>query len=135
MSERGSGMLAERPFARHHHRLAEQSEIPAMRRLALLIGAAWAAGGAAAAQDVPGDPAGGAVLAREVCATCHVVADDQMVDPGIGPSLLEVAEQPATTEMSLRAFFQTPHPTMPNLILSPEETDDIIAYLITLKGE
>jgi hypothetical protein len=63
------------------------------------------------------------------------VAEDQMADPGIGPSLLEVAEHPATTEMSLRAFFQTPHPTMPNLILSPEETDDIIAYLITLKGE
>jgi hypothetical protein len=58
-----------------------------------------------------------------------------MVDPGVGPSLLEVAEHPATTEMSLRAFLQTPHPTMPNLVLSPEETDDIIAYLLALKGE
>ena len=106
-----------------------------MRRLALLIGTVWAAAGAAAAQDVPGDPAGGASLAREVCAECHLVAEDQMVDPGIGPSLLEVAEHPATTEMSLRAFLQTPHPTMPNLMLSPKETDDIIAYLITLKGE
>jgi mono/diheme cytochrome c family protein len=106
-----------------------------MRRLALFVGAVWAAGSAATAQDVPGDPAGGAAIAREVCATCHLVAEDQMVDPGIGPSLLEVAEHPATTEMSLRAFLQTPHPTMPNLMLSPEETDDIIAYLITLKGE
>jgi mono/diheme cytochrome c family protein len=133
--ERGSGRLAERARVRHHHRLVEQSEMPAMRRLAVLIGAAWAAGGAAVAQDMPGDPAGGATLAREVCAECHLVAEDQPVDPGVGPSLLEVAEHPATTEMSLRAFLQTPHPTMPNLMLSPEETDDIIAYLIALKGE
>jgi mono/diheme cytochrome c family protein len=128
-------MLAEGASVLHHHRLLKQSEMPAMRRLAVLIGTAWAAAGAAAAQEVPGDPAGGAALAREVCATCHLVAEDQTVDPGIGPSLLEVAEHPATTEMSLRAFLQTPHPTMPNLMLSPEETDDIIAYLITLKGE
>ena len=106
-----------------------------MRRLRWLIGAAWLAGGHAAAQDLPGDPAGGADLAREVCAQCHLVSEDQMVDPGVGPSLLEVVEHPATTEMSLRAFLQTPHPTMPNFILTPEETDDIIAYLLVLKGE
>jgi hypothetical protein len=35
--------------------------------------------------------------------------------------------------MSLRAFLQTPHPTMPNLMLTPDETDDVIAYLLTLK--
>ena len=58
-----------------------------------------------------------------------------MVDPAIGPSLLEVAGHPATTEMSLRAFLQTPHPTMPNLMLTSDETDDIIAYLLTLKGK
>jgi mono/diheme cytochrome c family protein len=106
-----------------------------MRRLGLLIGAVWAAGGPAAAQGLPGDPAGGADLAREVCAECHLVSEDQMIDPGVGPSLLEVAGHPATTEMSLRAFLQTPHPTMPNLMLSPGETDDIIAYLLALKGE
>ena len=43
-------------------------------------------------------------------------------------------EHPATTEISLRAFLQTPHPTMPNLMLTPEETDDIIAYLLALKN-
>ena len=106
-----------------------------MLRLGLLIGAMWLAGGPAAAQGLPGDPAGGADHAREVSAESHLESEDQMIDPGVGPSLLEVAEHPATTEMSLRAFLQTPHPTMPNLILSPEETDDIIAYLLALKGE
>ena len=106
-----------------------------MRRLGWLIGPLWMAGGAAAAQDLPGDPAAGAELARDVCAACHVVSEEQLIDPAIGPSLLEVAEHPATTALSLRAFLQTPHPTMPNLILTREETDDIIAYLLALKGE
>jgi mono/diheme cytochrome c family protein len=105
-----------------------------MRRLGWFIGAVCLGGGAAAAADLPGDPAAGADLARSVCAQCHLVSEDQMIDPGIGPSLLEVAEHPATTEMSLRAFLQTPHPTMPNLRLTPDETDDIIAYLLAQKG-
>jgi mono/diheme cytochrome c family protein len=90
--------------------------------------------GHAGAQDLPGDPAAGARLAREVCAVCHLVAEDQPSDPGIGPSLVEIAAHPATTELSLRAFLQTPHATMPNLMLTPEETDDIISYILTLKG-
>ena len=106
-----------------------------MRRLGWFIGAVCLAGGAAAATDLPGDPASGADLARGVCAQCHLVCEDQKIDPGIGPSLLEVAEHPATTELSLRAFLQTPHPTMPNLRLTPDETDDIIAYLLAQKGE
>lgn len=106
-----------------------------MRRLGWLIGMSCVACAGVAAEDLPGDPDSGAQLANEVCAACHVVSPDQMIDPGIGPSLLEVVEHPATTEISLRAFLQTPHATMPNLMLSREETDDLIAYLLALKGE
>jgi mono/diheme cytochrome c family protein len=94
------------------------------------------AGGAALSQDLPGDPVAGHVLASEVCATCHVVSARQANDPGVGaPSFLEFAGDPAVTEMSLHAFLQTPHATMPNLMLTPEETDDIISYLLTLKRQ
>ena len=58
-----------------------------------------------------------------------------MIDPGAGPSFFEVVEHPATTELSLRAYLQTPHATKPNLILTAQETDDIIAYLLKLKAE
>jgi mono/diheme cytochrome c family protein len=92
-------------------------------------------GAEAGAADLPGDPEAGARLAREVCAACHVVAEDQMIDPGIGPWFIDVAEHPATTVLSLRAFLQTPHASMPDLILTPQETDDIISYILTLKGE
>jgi cytochrome c len=87
------------------------------------------------AQELTGDPEAGGRLAREVCAACHVVSDDQMIDPGIGPWFIDVAQHPATTALSLRAFLQTPHANMPDLILTREETDDIIAYILTLKDE
>ena len=100
--------------------------------LALLL-LFWAC--TATAQELPGDPAAGGKLAREVCATCHVVSEDQFVDPDVGaPTFFEVVEDPSVSELSLRAFLQTSHATMPNLILTPEETDDLIAYILTLRG-
>ncbi|MGH6901146.1 MAG: c-type cytochrome [Geminicoccaceae bacterium] len=106
-----------------------------MRRLWWLLCALPVLGGQARAADLPGDPKAGARLAREVCAACHVVAEDQMIDPGLGPWFVDVAQHPATTVLSLRAFLQTPHASMPDLMLTPEETDDIISYILTLKAE
>jgi len=106
-----------------------------MRLLSLLPFSFVVWAGIASAQDLPGDPAVGGQLARDVCTTCHVVSEDQVDDPGVGaPTFCEVAEHPSVTALSLRVFFQTPHATMPNLTLTPEETDDIISYLLTLKG-
>jgi hypothetical protein len=34
---------------------------------------------------------------------------------------------------ALRAFFQTPHPKMPNLILTPDQSADVIAFLLSLR--
>jgi mono/diheme cytochrome c family protein len=102
-------------------------------RLLALLPLFWAC--TPAAQELPGDPAAGGKLAREVCATCHIVSDDQLVDPDVGaPTFFEVVDDPSVSELSLRAFLQTSHATMPNLILTPEETDDIIAYILTLRG-
>jgi hypothetical protein len=44
-----------------------------------------------------------------------------------------VANNPARTELSLRVFLRTPHRNMPNLVLSTAETDNIIAYIHSLK--
>jgi mono/diheme cytochrome c family protein len=89
---------------------------------------------ASLAQELPGDPIAGGKLARQVCATCHIVSEDQLVDPDVGaPTFFEVIADPSVSELSLRAFLQTSHPTMPNLILTPEETDDIISYLLRLR--
>ena len=63
-----------------------------------------------------------------------MVADAQGTWPlSDAPPFREVANAPGMTELALRAFLQTPHRTMPNILLTPEETDNVIAYILTLK--
>ena len=83
-----------------------------------------------------GDPAAGEQLAREVCARCHFVAENQPLIPRAdAPPFDQIATDPAVTDLSLRVFFQTPHRNMPNLQLSQKETDDVIAFILSLKGK
>jgi hypothetical protein len=35
----------------------------------------------------------------------------------------------------LTRFLQTPHPKMPNLIVTPEQSDDVIAFLLSLRDQ
>ena len=40
---------------------------------------------------------------------------------------------PSTTELSLKVFLRSSHKSMPNFILQPEEADDIVAYILSLR--
>ena len=107
-----------------------------MRKLCLcsvLIGIPTFGGTQALAQPM-GDPAAGRAFALEVCTPCHVVAPDQ-VSPrrlAVAADFHTIANTSGMTEMALHAFLSTPHPTMPNLILSPEEDRDVVAYIHSL---
>jgi len=80
------------------------------------------------------NPAAGEKLALEVCARCHFVAESQPLIPRAdAPPFDEIVANPAVTELSLRVFFQTPHRNMPDLHLSPQETDDIISFILGLR--
>src|SRR5437016_2423709 len=87
----------------------------------------------AAAQD--GDVAAGHTFAREACKSCHVVeptnASPRIVV--IGPSFQDIANTKGMTATALRVFLTSSHPKMPNLILTPEETSDVIAYILSLR--
>lgn len=89
----------------------------------------------AAAQGLPGDPAAGREIADGWCIACHDTAPglpEPMID---GPPPFQViADHPATTEMALRAFLQSPHASMPNVRPTAEQTDHLIAYILSLKG-
>ncbi len=88
----------------------------------------------ALAQTYPGDPVAGGNFARKVCAVCHFVeAEDLGLSWTGAPSFQEVADDPAVTEVSLRVFLRTPHEDMPNFMLTPSETDDVISYILSLK--
>ena len=112
-----------------------------MRRVLFLTGLSMiAAGGAAmAASDGLGNPVFGRRIADDFCSQCHIVAPEK--EPGRGelggrkvaPDLTQRVRDPGVTELALRTYLQTSHPRMPNIMLKQEETDDLIAYLLTLK--
>lgn len=82
------------------------------------------------------DVSAGRNLALQWCSNCHVVAKGQaQAATDSAPSFFAVANDPSTTEAGLRAFLGTPHPTMPNIALSRDETTDLIDYILSLKGQ
>jgi len=88
----------------------------------------------ALAQDV-GDARAGRQLAETWCANCHRIAP---TGPGpatdAAPAFAAIAAMPSTTPLALRAFLQTPHRNMPNFQLSGEQTDNLIAYIMSLRA-
>jgi mono/diheme cytochrome c family protein len=91
------------------------------------LAAAITSGGASA------DPAAGKSLAQKWCAECHSIGGDQLSPNLAAPTFAELAAEPSITEYTLRAFLRTPHETMPNIKFTPEQMDDIVGYIISLK--
>jgi len=107
-----------------------------MRIFAAVALAAAVSAPAVAWGQTMADPAAGRKLALEVCAHCHFVAETQQVIPRAdAPPFDTVAADPSVTELGLRVFLRTPHRNMPDLQLSQKETDDIISFILSLRGE
>jgi len=82
-----------------------------------------------------GDAKKGAALAASVCAECHAVRVGETRSPNAkAPTFVSVASSRGMTETALRVWLQTPHPTMPNLMLEENDKDDVIAYILSLKA-
>jgi mono/diheme cytochrome c family protein len=95
-------------------------------------------GAAVAAQQVhaqePGDLERGRALAQQVCAECHAVGPADARSPNVlAPRFEAVAATPGMTGAALNAFLHTSHRNMPNLILTADQTNGIIAYILSLK--
>ena len=88
------------------------------------------------AQGQTGDVSAGHAFARRDCITCHMVeareAPPRLI--AVGPAFRAIANTPGMTATALHAFLTTSHPKMPNLILTPAEMDDVIAYILSLRG-
>ncbi|HEX5007741.1 MAG TPA: hypothetical protein VFV70_11545 [Hyphomonadaceae bacterium] len=89
----------------------------------------------ASAQDI-GNPDRGRDRAARYCSECHYTGkyDAESTNPK-APPFRTIANTRGMTAMALSVWMQTSHPTMPNIQLSPETLDDIIAYIRSLKGE
>jgi mono/diheme cytochrome c family protein len=85
----------------------------------------------ASAQSV--DPSVGRHLAETVCSACHQIsATSPLGKNSAAPSFVDISRMPSTSELAIKVFLRTSHPTMPNLILSPEEIDSVTAYILSL---
>jgi mono/diheme cytochrome c family protein len=89
---------------------------------------------AQAATQEMGDASKGAILAQRICAECHTVENTEISSPNTrAPNFASLAKTPGMTAMALRERLEFPHPTMPNLLLTNEQKDDVVAYLLSLK--
>lgn len=81
-----------------------------------------------------GDVRKGYEFAEGICARCHAIEAGQKRSPVKAATPFEVfVKTPGVNRLALLVFLQTPHPTMPNLIVAGEDADNVIAYLLSLK--
>jgi mono/diheme cytochrome c family protein len=89
------------------------------------------------AQDLGGsdDVRAGRELAITTCSECHVVVPRRWTPRHVGgpPDFVDIAATPGMTATALFVFLYTPHPTMPDLVLSDGDSNDAIAYILSLK--
>jgi mono/diheme cytochrome c family protein len=107
------------------------------RALASAIALAAAAAVNANAQEGTGDIEAGRAYAWRVCSPCHAVESDPRTPRtlDIAPDFQAIADTPGITATALNAFLHTSHPKMPNFILSSEVSADVIAYILSLRGQ
>ena len=85
------------------------------------------------AEDV-GDARAGLTFAKQNCAECHAIKEDEAASPNKdAPAFAKVAATSGINGRALAVWLQTTHPTMPNLVLSPIDRDNVIAYILSLK--
>lgn len=106
--------------------IAAPTDVPPRMGIAGLADASVAEGNAARGRD----------FAFDNCRPCHVVAPSQtsVTRFSNAPDFRSIANMPATTPFSLIVWLTNPHPTMPSLVLSPQEAADVIAYIQSLRN-
>lgn len=115
-----------------------------MLRLFPLMSALWLWSLTPAPAQQVGDPEAGFAVAANVCSECHDIMPMEGVSPE--PNTLpfeeleakpfeEIANTTGVTAMVLFAWMQSPHPTMPNIILEEDELRNVVAYILSLKDE
>jgi cytochrome c2 len=103
----------------------------AMRKYPVVVGAIVALG--IGTGNALADPRSGQIIAERWCASCHLVAQDQVRAIDGVPTFAEVARREDVTADGLRAFLSSPHPQMPDMALTRDEIRDLVAYIKTLE--
>jgi mono/diheme cytochrome c family protein len=101
----------------------------------LLIRLHVAAAQRAATEELGANVSAGSALAQVWCAECHAIAPDSTWRPNLAPEFVAIANRPETTALALKVFLRSDHSErlMPNFIIGPQEADDLVAYILSLK--
>lgn len=85
----------------------------------------------ACAQD---DANAGLMLARRLCSECHAVERGPARSPNpASPPFETIANVPGMTAMAFSAALQSPHRSMPNVMLDSNQLRSIVAYVLSLR--
>ena len=101
----------------------------------LFLGAVALAPAPAPAQKASGNADAGRRFAEIWCSGCHAVELRTTRSNAIARDFPTIVIQRSTTSRSLRAYLGRRHEKMPNFVLDKEDTDDVVAYLMSLKGK
>lgn len=85
------------------------------------------------AQSSRGNAESGRLYAINWCTECHSVEPETAGLGRFAPDFTAVAKSPSTTALSLKAFLRSDHVRMPNFALKQTESDDLVAYIMSLK--
>jgi len=116
--------------------------LPVVAVVALSI--AWLGDLNAETKPIAGKAEAGRSLALLACTGCHVVAADQPFKPVYSglphpPDFKEIANRSDLTAAWLRHHLETlpavPKSGMPNLSLSSQQLEDIVAFIISLRDK
>ena len=89
----------------------------------------------AAERELARQAARGQAYAIQNCASCHAIEAYQEASPNPdAPAFAEAARMPGMNRRALNVWLNTPHPSMPNLIVPPEQIEELSAYISTLEN-
>jgi cytochrome c len=88
---------------------------------------------AGGATPLSGKDSAGHRLAEAWCRDCHSIEAATAGSTSGPPDFTAIASRPSTTALSLKVFLQTSHPSMPNLIIAPEQADSLVDYILSLR--
>jgi cytochrome c len=74
-------------------------------------------------------------LADAWCKECHAIDAGTAGTARAAPDFAAIANQPSTTALSLKVFLRSNHASMPNLVIAPGETNDLVNYILSLRRD
>ena len=104
-----------------------------MRRLAISIFITFSLSGLSAQAQHAGDPAAGAGYAKQYCSKCHAIDRTETSPELKAPPFRDVANTKGMTATALTVWLTTSHPRMPNIVIEPNDMDNVVAFILSLK--